>query len=181
MLAARMRDLAEFDKGPWRIRLYPAGRFLTELRFRRGKVPSGAGKRTEFSDLAERSAALDRRAAELVAAGWVDTGLGHGRRGRPAPKPAVDAERAFAALVARTVAALRRSKSAAGDDKAWRAAIEAYGKLKRASGGNATEHLTHFFAVDGVALERAHPVVLQTVEASSARKARWLQCLKDAR
>lgn len=190
-----MRDLAELVKGAWKIRLYPAGCHLSELRMKATtKTPGGAAKQTSYADVAACQRALAERVAALVAEGWTDTGVGLPRpRAKPAsPAPArarskkvqpdlaaLDAK--LGALAEETIAALARAKSAAADEVVWRAAIAEYGKLRVAAGGDPTESLVHFFAVDGVGLEAAHPVVVTRAEGSAARKARWLALLEAAR
>lgn len=179
-----MRDLAELVKGSWKIRLHPAGRTLSEMKMKATQtVPRGKIVTSTFADNGERARALDARVAELVAQGWTDTGLGLPKRARGTQRaPPDDAlEEAFASLVESTLAALRASVSEADDAKAWRAAIQRYGDLKAKAGGNRDEHLVHFFAVDGVALSRTHPVVLERARATKGRKARWLALLERTR
>lgn len=191
-----MRDLAELIKDGWKIRLYPAGPTLAELKFRlTTKVPRGRASITTYADNAARGRALDQRVAELVAQGWVDTGVGHmpGARKRKgagaraegdqdtSAAKAAALEDAFGALVERTLAALGKARTDGEDAAIWRTAIAAYGRLKRRAGGDATENLVHFFAVDGIALDRRHPVVVQRARATEPRKARWLQRLEAAR
>jgi hypothetical protein len=174
------RDLAELDKGAWRIRLYPGFKSLTELKFKRStKRLTGRGKQTTFEDNKERDRALAKRVEELVAEGWVDTGVGFVK---PQRKPAGTAtlEDAFTALAETTIAALSTATSDVEDDAIWKRAIAAYGKLKKRAGGDATENLVHFFAVDGIALERAHPVVCLRAKAPKRRKARWAGLLEAA-
>jgi hypothetical protein len=185
-----MRDLAELVKDGRKIRLYPSIRTLTELKFRLATAqPRGRGKSTIFADNAERDRALERRVAELVADGWVDNRAGKTRARPhkaaatarpPAPSRSDKLEGAFAALVEKTLAALGRATTEAEDARAWRAAVAAYGRLKVRAGGDRTEHLVHFFAVDGIAIDRRHPVVLSRARATKARKARWLRLLESA-
>jgi hypothetical protein len=97
------------------------------------------------------------------------------RAKRKAPNPL---EAAFGKLVADTIVGLKKAKSTAEDARVWKRAIAAYGKLKVKCGGNADENLVHFFAVDGIALEARHPVVVQAVAASDERKNFWLKTLE---
>jgi hypothetical protein len=183
-----MRELMELVKGPWKIRLYRAGRVLTEMKMKKTtSVPRSSPPGEEFSDPRAAFAALEARAAELLAEGWVDTGVGAPMRAaratQRAPEKAHAAlekqlEKQFALLVKSTSAALRKSTTEAGDRKVWREAIRRFGDLKEQSGGNRDEHLVHFFAVDGVALSQRHPVVTQLVEATPQRKALWLKLLE---
>lgn len=202
--------MVELIKDGWKIRLYPAIRSLSELKFRLATANPRGGTTATFADNTERDRALARRVAELTAQGWVDA---RGpRKPAAAPKagaratkatatktapttraataaraPAATARRAaaleeaFAALVEKTLAALGRAATEAEDARAWRSAIAAYGRLAVRAGGDPTNHLVHFFAVDGIALDRRHPVVVHRARATRARKARWLRLLDAAR
>lgn len=177
----------ELVKGAWKIRLLRQGRFLTELKMKKTtSAPKAVPPPAAFPDPRAAFAALQARAAALLAEGWIDTGGGAPKApARPAPQARkVDEaalEKHFGDLAARTIAALEKSTSEAGDAKAWRAAIRRYGDLKAKAGGNRDEHLVHFFAVDGVALSQAHPVVTRRVRATKARQARWLELLERGR
>ncbi|MEW5741194.1 MAG: hypothetical protein AB1938_19885 [Myxococcota bacterium] len=180
-----MRELMELVKGAWKIRLYRSGRFLNELKMKKTtSAPRSVPPPAAFPDSKSAFAAMQARADALLAEGWTDTGVGAPRRAPRVTPKAPEADEAalesqFAALVARTIAALQRSRSEAGDAKAWREAIRRYGDLKAKAGGNRDENLVHFFAVDGVALAKPHPVVLQRVRATQERKARWLRHLQQ--
>jgi hypothetical protein len=186
-----VRDIAELVKDGWKIRLLPAGRHLSETKFKATTAaPKGVIKQTSYGDVAECRRALAERVAALVADGWTDTGIGHAKK-RPAPATkatatantrapassakALDAK--FGVLAKRTIAALGRSTTVAADEKIWRAAAAKYGALKVAAGGGRTEHLVHFFAVDGIALDAAHPVVVACAKGTAARKERWTALL----
>lgn len=179
-----MRELMELVKGAWKIRLYRSGRFLTEMKMKKAtSAPRSVPPPAAFPDVKSAFAALVARADELLAEGWVDTGVGAPTKAsRPGPKAPAAVEAAleddFGRLVTRTIAALKKSTSGAGDAKAWREAIRRYGDLKAKAGGNRDEHLVHFFAVDGVALAQQHPVVTQRVRATPERQARWTEILE---
>ena len=89
-------------------------------------------------------------------------------------------ETKFGTLAEHTIAALAKSQTDARDERIWRAAIVKYGKLKAEAGGDHTENLVHFFAVDGIGLDERHPVVVTRVKASAARKKRWMTLLESA-
>ena len=169
----------ELVKGKSRIQLYSCvGKLLQERKSRAGTPnPQGRLVNTSFASNAERDQAFENRLRELRAEGWIDQ-----RPPAPAARKRSDEdalEDAFAALVETTIAELGRA-SEDQDAKIWRRAITAYGKLKIRAGGNRNEHLVHFFAVDGIAIERRHPVVVAEVRATKARKARWVQLLESA-
>lgn len=177
-----MRDYAVLVKGGFRIQLYRCSGYL--LQERKSKLttasPQGPLKNTPFTDKADRDRAFEQRVRDLEAEGWIDQNPERSGSTKPR-KPSTEAlEKAFAALVAKTIAALETARDGA-DDKVWRSAIAAYGKLKVRAGGDRTENLVHFFAVDGIALDQRHPVVVTKVRASKARKARWLELLESAR
>ena len=180
-----MRDIAELVKGAWKIRLYPSGRHLSEMKFKvTSKVPTGAVRQSSFADVAECQRELADKVAVLVADGWLDTGLGFPRKAakaisRKKAGAALDAK--FGTLAEHTCAQLAKSRTDANDVRIWRAAIAKYGALKVEAGGDRTENLVHFFAVDGVALDETHPVVVTRVRASAARKKRWMTLLESAR
>ncbi len=179
-----MRDYVELTKGGSRVQLYRCvGRLFQERRSRlTNPNPQGPPTNTQCRDNKERDRTFDERLRALLAQGWVD------RNPPPAatrakkyakPEP-VASELALAALAKRTIAELGKATEA-DDGAIWRRAIAAYGKLKVRAGGDRTEHLVHFFAVDGIALDTRHPVVVSRARASKARKARWIAILEAAR
>lgn len=177
-----MRDYAELAKGAFRIQLYRcSGRLFQERRSRlRTSDPNNPLTNTPCADNAERDRMFDQRLRELLADGWVDL--------KPPPAPAkrrkaqpdlAALDAAFGKLARETIEQLAKA-SDADDAKIWRRAISAYGKLKVKAGGDRTEHLVHFFAVDGIALDKRHPVVVTRARADKARKARWIALLEAA-
>lgn len=177
-----VREIAELVKGAWKIRLYPSGPHLMEMKFKvSSKVPTGAVKQSSFADVAECQRVLAEKVAVLVSDGWQDTGIGFPKKAAKATSrskagAALDAK--FGTLAKHTIAELAKSKTDASDERIWRTAIARYGTLKVEAGGDRTENLVHFFAVDGIALDEAHPVVVTRVKASAARKKRWMALLE---
>ena len=108
-----MRDIAELVKGAWKIRLYPMGRHLSEMKLKvTTKVPTGAAKRSSFADAAECQRVLAEKVAALVADGWQDTGIGLLKKAastsRSKPATALDAK--FGILAEQACAQLAKSK-----------------------------------------------------------------------
>jgi hypothetical protein len=192
------RMLAELVKGKNKVRLYRSGPRLAELRMRRETtVPKGAGKSVLHADTDAALMAMAARIAELEAEGWEDTGIGlppgaktgsatAKRPVRPSKKKKVSPAKptlddAFAALARTTIDALKRSTTERTDAAAWKQAIGTYQLLRKRAGGDPTEHLVHFFTVDGVGVETAHPVVSVQVKPEPARFDRWMTLLQAAR
>ncbi|MBL8921511.1 MAG: hypothetical protein JNJ54_21805 [Myxococcaceae bacterium] len=192
------RELAELVKGQEKIRLWRSGRHLTELRMRKTtSAPRKVPPPVSYADVDAAVEAMGARLAELEREGWVDTGAGLAKGvlpGTPAARRLVTPSKrkkkaaasrpslddAFAALARETITALERSSSDASDLATWKKAIAAYKVLRRRAGGSPTENLVHFFAVDGVGVERAHEVVIAKVKPAPDRFARWMKLLQAA-
>lgn len=81
-----MRDLAELVRGPWKIRLHPAGRTLSEMKMKATQtVPRGKIVTSTFADNDER--ARQRRGIRPVIAIAAPTP----RQARPSTKRRTDA------------------------------------------------------------------------------------------
>ena len=175
-----MRDYAELVKGGSRIQLYRCGgRLFQERRSRLSNPnPSGPLKNVPCADNDARDRMYDERLSELLADGWIDQSpRPAATRKKAKAEPDLGAlERAFGELAKTTIAELAKADEK-NDVKVWRRAIAAYGKLKVRAGGDRTENLVHFFAVDGIALDKRHPIVVTRARGSKSRKDKWLALL----
>lgn len=171
------RELAELVKGQRKIRLYRSGPHLSEMSMRRTTtVPTGKIVTVSHGSVPASVRAMEARISALEAEGWEDTGVGRVAPRREPAKPR-GLEEAFGALARDTIAALGTSED---DARTWKKAIATYAALRKRAGGDPREHLVHFFAVDGVGLERAHPVVVTRAKGTAARKRAWLALLEKA-
>lgn len=136
----------------------------------------------EFAKAPELMAAYEAACRASVADGWEDftfggweATLGEG----PKRPPAAEAERRFEAMSAALAKALTAAKGkAAAEKKAFAAALKACAALKKELGEPELENVVHFFAVDGVGLEKTRKAALLRVKADDATSDRWLKVLE---
>jgi hypothetical protein len=115
----------------------------------------GQSKQEKFAKKSDAEAAYDKRCQEILADGWFDLWVGGSGRVKVKPKSKKETEKELDSLSNDLVAALKKAK---GDKKKQASAVEKaakrYRAARKAAGEPESEFLVHFFAVDGVGLEK---------------------------